>query len=249
MLAQNIEEVIRLLDDRIARARAAASPMGYFPALYRKVTVRVRDGIRAGEFEDNPRMERLDVVFANRYLDALDALDAGRRPTGVWDLAFTAARSWRPIVLQHLLVGMNAHINLDLGIAAAETAPGQSLPGLKCDFEHINTILASLTGGVKKDLTDIWPALGFFDEALGTAEDVIANFSMEKARDSAWALAEQLASTPAAGRAAVIRARDEEATKFGRFLLDPGWMVRFPALIVRVTERGSVPRKIDLLVS
>ena len=41
-------------------------------------------------------------------------------------------------MLQHLLIGMNAHISLDLGIAAARTAPGEALPvltqGIDQDF-------------------------------------------------------------------------------------------------------------------
>ena len=98
--------------------------MGYFPALYRKVTVEVKRGIEERVFDDGPRMERLDVVFAKRYLDAFDAYMEGGAPTRAWVLAFETTGQWWPIVLQHLLLGMNAHINLDLGIAAARVSPG-----------------------------------------------------------------------------------------------------------------------------
>lgn len=249
MLPTTIDQVIARLDTRIATARERGSPNGYFAALYRKVTVRIRDGVKQGEFEDNPRMERLDVTFANRYLAACEALDAGARPTAAWQVSFDAARAWPPIVLQHLLLGMNAHINLDLGIAAVETAPGQALPALRKDFDHINDILGSLLDGVKADLTAIWPALGVFDAALGTKEDAIANFSMQKARASAWQLAECLAATPAADHARVIHERDCVVATFGKVLWKPGVFAQIPALLVRATERGSVRRKIDLLAS
>lgn len=249
MLANSIDEVLALLDARIARAREVSTPAGYFPALYRRVTARVKEGIERGEFQDGPRMERLDVVFANRYLAAAAARDAGQRPTEAWRISFSAAETWPPIVLQHLLLGMNAHINLDLGIAAVEVAPGQALPSLRADFDRINEILASLVGAVKEDLTQVWPALAVFDEALGTTEDAIANFSMRKARAGAWALAEKLASTPAERQAAVIAAQDAEVATFGRFLWRPGWLVQMPALVVRATERGTVPQKIEMLLN
>ena len=37
------------------------------------------------------------------------------------------AGRWRPIVLQHLLLGINAHINLDLGVTASEFGEHGSL--------------------------------------------------------------------------------------------------------------------------
>lgn len=249
MSADSIDEVIAQLDARIARAEEAGSPAGYFAALYRKVTARVRTGIREGEFEDGPRMERLDVVFANRYLEAARALDEGRRPSESWHVAFEASRRWSPIVLQHLLLGMNAHINLDLGVAAAEAAPGAALPALRDDFNRINGILGSLMAGVKQDLTTIWPMMGVFDRALGTSEDVIANFSMEKARCAAWALAESLAPRQAGAREDAIRSADARVARFGRCLWRPGLFGQVPGVLVRVCERGSVRGKIRLLVS
>lgn len=43
---------------------------GYFAALYRKVTSRAKQGIADNEFEDGSRMEKLDVIFANPYINA-----------------------------------------------------------------------------------------------------------------------------------------------------------------------------------
>src|SRR5258705_13901399 len=75
--ARSIDEVISRLDAIIGRAiieRAIVERdrLGFFAVLYRTVTAAVRDGIAAGRFEDGPRMERLDIVFANRYLQAFD---------------------------------------------------------------------------------------------------------------------------------------------------------------------------------
>ena len=78
MSARSIDEVIDSLDKIVALSREKADRVGYFAALYRKVTVAVRDGIRRGEFLDGDRMDRLDTRFANRYLDALEAYREGK---------------------------------------------------------------------------------------------------------------------------------------------------------------------------
>ena len=138
MAAKTIDEIIVRLDDIIARARRDESRLGFFAVLYRNVTLQVREGIRNNLFEDGARMERLDVTFASRYLDAYEGFRQGQALSKCWRVSFEAAARWPPIILQHLLLGMNAHINFDLGIAAAETAPGDELPSLQHDFNQIN---------------------------------------------------------------------------------------------------------------
>ncbi len=112
---ETVDDVLQALDAIVERALEAASRVGYFAAIYRKVTAKVAEGIASGFFDDPERMQRLDVAFAARYLSALDVYQHGGKPTRSWDLAFQAAAGSRPIILQHLLVGINAHINLDLG--------------------------------------------------------------------------------------------------------------------------------------
>ncbi len=247
MPAQTIDAVLAQLDVRIAQAKDAHSPLGYFPALYRKVTARVKQGIEQGEFDDPPRMQRLDVIFANRYLAACEALDRGDAPTRSWSVAFEATGYWPPIVLQHLLLGMNAHINLDLGIAAAQAAPGEALAALEPDFNRINGVLASLVDGVRTDMEAIWPLLRVLDRVVGDVENSLTNFSMTKARNAAWRFANTLASADPARRAALIDARDAEVALFGRFLWQPGIPARLAIAKIRLTERGTVGHKIGLI--
>jgi len=93
--AGTIDDVLARLDGIVEKCLRDGSRLGYFAALYRSVTRRVRDSITAGRFEDGPRMERLDVIFANRYLDAVDRLWKGETPTRSWQLAFRAAKRRR----------------------------------------------------------------------------------------------------------------------------------------------------------
>src|SRR4051812_3681366 len=119
MPATTITEVIEALTAIISRSQQENDRAGYFAALYRKVTIAVYDKIKAGYFDDNERMEKLDVVFASRYLQAYDRYRQEKSCSTAWQVAFKLGHNWKPMVMHHLLTGMNAHISLDLGIAAA----------------------------------------------------------------------------------------------------------------------------------
>ena len=249
MQATTIDDVLKALDAVIARARADGDRLGYFPALYRKVTAQVKQGIADGIFEDGPRMERLDVAFANRYLDALDQYRRGDELTRVWRLAFAAAPKWRPIVFQHLLLGMNAHINLDLGIAAAQVAAdaGEDIESLQGDFMKINEILAALVDDVKRELAEVWPALKLINYVADNTQDTIVNFRMKLARNGAWKTAQRLHALPEEHRAEFIKGLDLRMALRGRLLLTPGVTASTLFFYIRLRERGTVAEIIDRL--
>src|SRR5882762_1405787 len=121
MSATTIDGVLQELIGIIDESQRTGDRGGYFAALYYKVTAKVKDGMARGELADGARMEQLDVLFGGRYLAALTAWKAGGEPSASWKMAFEASRRGSVLVLQQLLLGISAHINLDLGIAASET--------------------------------------------------------------------------------------------------------------------------------
>jgi Family of unknown function (DUF5995) len=241
-----VDEVLESLDRLIDRALERADRAGYFAAIYRKVTAKVAEGIATGFFDDDSRMERLDVAFANRYLSAVRSFEAGDRPALSWERAFQAGAAWQPIILQHLLVGMNAHINLDLGIAAAETAPGPSLPGLRRDFDRINEILASTLAALRGDIAEVSPWVGLLDRIGGQHDDEIVRFSIATARSQAWRFAVELAPLARDHWAGPIGARDARVAHLTRTILNPGWL-RAGLLLIRIRESNDVRRNIRVL--
>jgi hypothetical protein len=246
--ARDIGEVIERLDRIVASSIIEKSRLGYFPALYRKVTLKVKEGIATGRFQDGPRMERLDVTFANRYLHALDQYRDGERPSACWLLAFEAARRWRPIILQHLLLGMNAHINFDLGIAAAATCPGSELPPLKHDFDEINKILAGLVNRVEDEVNEVSPFINFLDHIDPSLDDAIINFSMERARQAAWEVAVRLAPLPQDEWGPELERLDRGVTAFGRFVYKPpSLLLKVGLLVIRLPESNNISRVIEVL--
>jgi len=154
---------------------------------------------------------------------------------------------WWPIVLQHLLLGMNAHINLDLGIAAARTVPAGDLHRLHADFDKINQVLAALVSDVQNELAQIWLFLRVMNRYLGSVEGAIINFSMERARDHAWSVAERLAPLDESGQASEIAVLDTEVALFARVIRHPGVLGSTVTRLIRIGERGSVGGKIQVL--
>lgn len=211
-LPTRIDDVVSHLDTIIERAIARGSRAGYFAALYNRVTRAVRTGIQQGAFDDNARMERLDVVFANRYIDAYERYQRGEPVTSSWQVAFDATHDAGLSVFRHLILGMNAHINLDLGVACAEIAPGNSLLGLHADFNQMNDVLGSLLPVVEAQLGEISPRFGAVSQVgheLDRIDERAGNFSIAKARDGAWRLALRLSRLDSdAARRFALTARD-----------------------------------------
>jgi len=245
--ATTIGEILDQLDAVIDRARRDRSRLGYFAVLYRTVTAGVQRGIADGRFADGPRMERLDVLFANRYLDALEAWRAGRPTSRCWVRAFDAASRWPPLILQHLLLGMNAHINLDLGVAAAECCPGHDIDALEGDFAEINRLLGELTDDVQDRIAAVSPWMWVLDRAGQRTDELLCGYCIERARDVAWSAARRLAPLGAGARAEEIRRSDAIVAALALPLERPGPLVRSALLCARLRETGDVSRVLDAL--
>ena len=246
MAVQTIDDVISELDEIVQQSYDEASRLGYFAALYRRVTRAVRDGIAAGSFQNGPLMEQLDVVFASRYLDALATFQTGGTASRSWIVAFQGCDNGDLLILQQLLSGMNAHINLDLGVAAAQVSPGAQLPQLKPDFDEINSVLASLVDTVASEIAVVSPLIGDLENIGLSSETKLINFDMTAARDAAWLTAEHLAGEPSSLHDATVSALDLGVSIQGRAILYPPFSG--PGLqLIQQAETKDVRRVIEIL--
>lgn len=242
--SMTIDDILDELTQIIDKARQDGNKLGYFAALYRRVTIEIKNAIRDHYFDDGERMERLDVVFARRYLDALRDWQTRKPVTLSWKLAFEASSRWQPIVFQHLLVAMNAHINLDLAIAAAEVSPGPSIYTLESDFTKVNAVLGSLTDIVQEQLERCWPGMKKINRVAGAADDAVLNFSMRVARRVAWNEAIMIALAEGQERANYIARLDRQTARLGRRILSPGLALSMTTLMIRFGEQPSVRKNI-----
>jgi len=245
-----IDNIIAQLEAIITESIATNNRVGYFAALYHRVTVRIKEGIANKEFENNERMELFDVLFAQRYLDAWAEWKQGKQPTTSWKIAFEAAERKKDIVLQHLLLGMNAHINLDLGIAAVATMNDNNIDGIKNDFDKINSILASLVNKVEDCLVKVNPLMKLLSLHRFNFDELLVQFSIDLARKGAWDFATALCGKTGADYNACIASRDAKIAELAANLVKPdSWLLRFTVRLIYWYETKNVGKNIADLQS
>ena len=155
-------------------------------------------------------------AFARRYLDADAAQRAGVAPPAAWSKAFAQSRRWKPVVLQHLMLGMNAHINLDLGVVTAEFADSYGIDAMATDFHRINDVLGSMIESCQRCVGETSPWVGLLDRVGGRTDTRLVRFSLDRAREAAWHTAQRLAGLDLDARPAAIAELDARVAKLGR---------------------------------
>ncbi|MFJ5301307.1 DUF5995 family protein [Streptomyces sp. NPDC088350] len=249
MAAQNTDEVVDGLAGIVREATRAGDRIGHFAALYRQVTVEIRKAIHEGRFEDGPRMDRFDTLFGNRYFAAYDAWRRDRSGPRCWRETFGLLDDSDTVIVQHLILGVNAHINLDLAVAAARTDTGKDIQALRHDFLLISDILARVVLAVQDPVDAVSPLLSLLDRVGGRTDEQILDFSIVQSRAEAWHNAVLLAGQSEGERAATIERLDVRAAVLARLIARPGALVR-PALeLIRHAESDDVPAVIARLDS
>ena len=92
MTHQRIEDLLADLDAGQAALTAAGDSRRFFHATYTRTTRAVAEEIARGGFEDNEWVHRWDLAFADFYLAALEADQAGRRCPGPG--GWLSTRAW-----------------------------------------------------------------------------------------------------------------------------------------------------------
>lgn len=245
MRFSTIDEVLDKLDQIIDASVKENNYLGLFAWVYRRTTAEIRSAILNGEFEDNARMEAFDVMFANYYLDAYDLNRLNRMISQCWQVAFDA-RHERLSLLQHILLGMNAHINLDLGVTAARMMDGSDLALLRNDFMKVNDILARIVDELQTKLGKVSPLM-FLLDISGRTDEKLINFSMAEARKQSWRLAEVLSLAPAPKRQGLVYEADQVTAMLAARIQKPTlrltrWVIR---LMIRFEKKdiGEIIRK------
>jgi hypothetical protein len=166
----------------------AADGLRWFNLMYLAVTRAFQQRLGTGFFRDEAFMARLDVVFANAYLDATRSrvLDPPATPRA-WRAVFERRDDHRVVPLQFAFGGMNAHINFDLPRALVETCralgTAPDVGSHRRDFDRVNEILAQVEPAIRDELLKECP---LDDRQLEHLEHVLANWSTIRAREAAW---------------------------------------------------------------
>jgi hypothetical protein len=193
-IADPIEAVATRME-AIAAPLAPDDGVRRFNELYLAVTRAVAIESTHTTFEDPAFMSRLDVIFADLYFAAIDADAAGAKPSRAWAPLFEQRAAHGIAPLQFAIAGMNAHINHDLALALV-AATKEFRIGLDRDtpqhrdYVAINGVLERVQDEIKERFTT--GVIKDIDKAGGRADDMLASWSVARARDNAWTQAQTL---------------------------------------------------------
>jgi hypothetical protein len=226
------------IDELRSAALAADDARGYFPAMYARVTREVENAAATGRFANGSRMEEFARAFAGWY----PTLRHGDVPVaGCWRAAFDVAGDQRLMIVQHLLLGINAHVNHDLPQVVVESAPrGSDLSELRSDFDAVNDILAD-------SLPTVLRSLGTVSRWVNTAAVFggrqLFDFSLQVARRRAWDAAVRMHALDDAGRAAYVVELDRLVRVLAYLVANPGPVSRLGVALGRRCEEHD-PRTV-----
>ncbi|HEX6311864.1 MAG TPA: DUF5995 family protein, partial [Acidimicrobiia bacterium] len=216
-------------DELRSIARSAGDAAGYFPALYARVTTEIAASIEAGRFDDGARMDAFATTFAAYYLRTWR--NEIPRPR-CWQASWDVAAGGGLLVVQHLLLGINAHVNHDLPQAVVEVADRTGdLEGVHGDFDAVNDVLAAASVGILRDLDRVsrWA-----NEVAALGGGRAFHFSLRVARRQAWNAAERLFALDAPRRRDDVRELDRLVSVLAYLITRPA----FPAsVLVSVARR------------
>jgi len=235
-----IDDVLRNIDQIIDWSINAQSNIGYFAVLYKRVTVAIREAINDGVFDDGHRIEQLDVVFAHRYFNALNAYfypDEYQGPTLPWEVAFVGDQNDQAIILQHMMTGLNAHITFDLGLAVLAIA-ANSLDKLENDFNRVNALLCSQIPGILGVVEQLSPEFRWIRRVLPN-EVALLKRMVTKLRRSAWYFAIYMALHPENAREKRVNQESWTAAMGAWYLQPPTRFTPFPMLVRAIAKRES----------
>lgn len=246
MASTSLNDVMARLDEIVERARTEQSRLGFFAALYRIVTQEIEAGIRNGIFTHGEIVSRLALNFSDRYFTALERFRNHGDPSRCWRVAFDAASNEHLLIVQHLLLGMSAHINFDLGISTAEIAETQQgFADLKPDLELIYGILEKLLDEVEGRIGAVSPKFSLLDELGGRTDEALVAFSIKKARESALATSETLLHLPDFADRIYLSGLDGMVAGFGKSITNP--ILRLALAPIRIAESADVGAILDAL--
>jgi Family of unknown function (DUF5995) len=194
-----IDAVVREMQRRADPLVGSCSHQALFALTYLRVTQAYAWSARQpGYYADPAWTNHAVAVFAKYYLRAFDSWTADNGSTAVpqaWKIAFDAARDGKVSSAGNFFLGLNAHINHDLGLAmAAAGLTGPNGQSEKINYDKIDALLNSVTLPLIAELSArLDPSMD--DTSLPLSLDAVATSNVMYAwREQAWRNAELIAS-------------------------------------------------------
>lgn len=211
----------------------ASDKRAIFLNCYLLMTRNMLTAIESGEFHDADWVRPLLQRFADYYFEALEAYDHGSPTTPkVWQRAHDAAQRKKVAVLQHLLLGVNAHINFDLVLTLVELLEGEwneldeDVRTMRyTDHCQVNAIIGRTIDAVQDEVIEVLlPEMDYVDRLLGPFDEWMTSRLISRWREEVWQHAVQLLECSTQADRTRLQQRIEKRTlkRAGAILFEDG---------------------------
>ena len=204
-------------------------------------------------FLDVVWVESLLVAFANLYIDTVEPREEIYYSSRTWESAHRCAELKDGTVFEDLLLGVNAHINVDLAFAVYLTLKSDSrgtldpllLARRKFDYDQVNRILFDCIDLVEDEVSDKFGGvIGFLDHLFLNLDEGLTRIGLRKFRERVWWHGLSLLSARTDPERAFIREKiEEKALEVAKDIRSVRWgplsIIHRVQRIFRKTEFGS----------
>jgi hypothetical protein len=166
-----------------------------FLACYAVMTRNMLASINTGVFCDPVWVNRLLEEFAEYYFKAVANYETSMHASSqVWKLTFEATREPKIMPVQHLILGVNAHINYDLVLTLVDLLEPEwptlsSSLRLERFADHctINQIIARSVDEVQDTILERHsPGMDLIDKIFGRLDEWMISNMIARWRDRVW---------------------------------------------------------------
>lgn len=244
--AARVEALAHRLEGYQRRYERARDSRAVFAFAYRNLTLDLADRLDGSDhgFDDPAWVADLALAFGDRYVAAMDAIDAWRQAGAPESALYDRApRPWadvylaiegRSLVVEDLVFAIGAHITHDLPLALGDVDRG---PERLADYHEMNAVLADNTDHVQSAVERRYSHfLRRLDRLLATTDELLTGYAIRTTRSVAWYNAARLAHPPT--REAAHGSIDRAVAGLIDGVRTPGtWWLRAGSRVLRTLAR------------
>ena len=199
---------LALMNDLASRWDIAGDRRSVFLSCYALMTENMLQAVDDGVFHDGIWVERLVRRFAEYYFAGVQAYERDHAATpAAWRAAHDATKRTETMTLQHLFLGINAHINYDLALTLVDllekdwpTLPQPEKRRRYEDYCRVNDVIGETIDAVQKQVVERFtPSLVIVDTLFLHGDEWLLSRLVAHWREEVWVNAESLLALPASG--------------------------------------------------
>lgn len=221
-------DIIQQMQQQAQTWRSAGDHRSVFLECYTLMTANMLRSIDDGRFRDGIWAKKLLLRFADYYFVALDAYGCtDKECVTVWTFAHDCSCGKDLHVLQHLLLGINAHINYDLVLSLVDLLEPEwkelsesRRQDRYADHCLVNEVIAATIDTVQDEVVERHdPRMDLIDRLLGRLDERLLSALITRWRQGVWDNAVHFLEVPETEREPLRKQLETEVMKKARWIL------------------------------